>query len=377
MRRRVFLAGGATVLAAGFSGRALAAPQKQGAPNPQKLPVFSLPNTPDLYRIIFQNAVKKHKFDTAILVIRRDGRTVTKLGHNTDADGPSLIGSMSKPITAVAIATLIQNGKLKFTTPMKEALADYFQQHGPPRDRRFEKVTVEQLLVHRSGMRGNPDGDPFHAAVADRAANGKGNLDVPQEILGILLKSPLVRDPGGQASYSNGGYVALASAIERASGTAYERYCRALVFDRLDLQAVLHPQWRVLGAPGGWFINGESYLRFLDVISPESRFLSNETKLWIDSAQTKWGPLDQWRSLAVLTSRNTGPWKVEHSGGLNSTGKDASGKAITAAIESWGGRRADGISVFAAITPNVTNGHPGFKELKADIEKAHAQVTKF
>ena len=41
-------------------------------------------------------------------------------GHNADPRAPSLIGSMSKPITGVCIATLIRDGKLTFTTPLRE-----------------------------------------------------------------------------------------------------------------------------------------------------------------------------------------------------------------------------------------------------------------
>jgi CubicO group peptidase (beta-lactamase class C family) len=77
-------------------------------------------------------------------------------GHKVDANAPTLIGSMSKAITAVAIATLIRDGKLSFVTPMSQAPAEFFKRQGRPSDRRFEAVTIEQLLVHRSGMLGTP-----------------------------------------------------------------------------------------------------------------------------------------------------------------------------------------------------------------------------
>ena len=73
---------------------------------------------------------------TAILVVRRGGKTVFAQAHNTDANGPSLIGSMSKAITAVCAATLIRDGKLSVTTPMREALADFFRSQGRPLDPR-------------------------------------------------------------------------------------------------------------------------------------------------------------------------------------------------------------------------------------------------
>jgi CubicO group peptidase (beta-lactamase class C family) len=71
-----------------------------------------------------------HDPQTAILVVGRGGKTVFARAHNTDAGGPSLIGSMSKAITAACVATLIRDGKLSFATPMREALADFFRSNG-------------------------------------------------------------------------------------------------------------------------------------------------------------------------------------------------------------------------------------------------------
>ena len=64
-------------------------------------------------------------------------------------------------ITGVCLATLVRDGKVTFAMPMREALARFFERHGRPADRRFEDVTVEQLLTHRSGLAGNRDGDPL------------------------------------------------------------------------------------------------------------------------------------------------------------------------------------------------------------------------
>src|SRR5262249_24255645 len=58
---------------------------------------------------------------TAILVVGHRGKVVFARAHNANADGPSFIGSMSKAVTAACVATLIRDGKLSFTTPMREA----------------------------------------------------------------------------------------------------------------------------------------------------------------------------------------------------------------------------------------------------------------
>jgi CubicO group peptidase (beta-lactamase class C family) len=371
MRRRQFLTGTASLLAASAARPVFA--QTPAAPAP------TLPNTPDAYRVLFEAAVKQHRFDSAILVVRRGGRVVAQHGHRADAKGPSLIGSMSKPITAAAIATLIRDGKLAFTTPMSQALAGFFRRHGRPADPRFANVTVEQLLVHRSGMLGNPDGDPVHKIRQDRAMRGEGHLDVPQLVLAEHLRHPLKREPGTQAAYSGAAYMALAAVIEQTTGKPYEAFCREAVFARLGItSAKLHPDWRVLGGSGGWFIPGDDYLRFLEIFDPAHPFLGDGVKAWIDQAQTKWDAVNRgpWTSLAVNTTARAGRWRVSHSGRLNSHAWDARGRPTAAVIESHGYRTANGTSMFLAITAAVGGGHPGFKALLADLGKAHAAVTR-
>jgi CubicO group peptidase (beta-lactamase class C family) len=371
MRRRHFLTGAASLLAASV-GR----PVFAQAPAP---PAPPLPNTPDAYRVLFDAAVQLHRFDSAILVVRRDGRLVAQHGHKTDASGHSLIGSMSKPITAAAIATLIRDGRLAFTTPMSQALAGFFARHGRPADPRFANVTIEQLLVHRSGMLGNPDGDPVHRIRQARAMRGEGHLDVPQLVLAEHLRHPLKREPGTQAAYSGAAYMALAAVIEQATGKPYEAFCREAVFARLGItSAKLHPDWRVLGGSGGWFIPGDDYLRFLEIFDPAHPFLGDGVKAWIDQAQTKWDAVNRgpWTSLAVNTTARAGRWRVSHSGRLNSHAWDARGRPTAAVIESHGYRTANGTSMFLAITAAVEGGHPGFKALLADLGKAHAAVTR-
>ena len=104
-------------------------------------------------------------------------------GFNANPDAPTLIGSMSKAVTGACIATLIGEGKLSFTTPMKDAMPGYFRNFGPPADTRLMDVTVEQLLAHRSGLPGNSDGDPIHGIFRKRAEAGLGGDASPGPLL--------------------------------------------------------------------------------------------------------------------------------------------------------------------------------------------------
>ena len=81
-----------------------------------------LPDTVDAYGMVFDQWVKAREPKSAILVVRRDGNTVFAKGSGADPQKPTLIASLSKAITGVCIATLVRDGKLSFTTPLRDAL---------------------------------------------------------------------------------------------------------------------------------------------------------------------------------------------------------------------------------------------------------------
>src|SRR5262245_22201214 len=184
----------------------------------------SQPQVADTYDRAFDAWVAEHRPTMAIAAVRQHGETVFLRGHNADPRAPSLIGSMSKPITGVCIATLIRDGKLGFTTPLREALGGFFRRHGPPADRRLEGVTIEQLLTHRSGLAGNDENDPMQEIWRRRAAQGLSHLASPAPLLAEHFKHPLAYEPGTHSSYSNTGFVVLTAVIEEASGKPYEAY---------------------------------------------------------------------------------------------------------------------------------------------------------
>jgi CubicO group peptidase (beta-lactamase class C family) len=351
-----------------------APPPAPGVPAPAPLP-----DTVEAYGIVFDDWVAKHKPQTAILVVRRAGKTIFAKGHGIDPAKPVVIASLSKMITGVCLATLVRDGKLSFTTPMREALAGYLKQHGRPADPRFENVTVEQLLVHRSGIAGNPDGDPMSKIWRARAQSGQGHLAAPQQLLAEHLRRPLLREPGAKHAYSNTGYIVLTAIIEEKSGKPYEDYCREAVFDKLGIKSArLDPNFRHYSGAGGWIINGADYLALLEVFDPRNDFLGEETKSWIDRMQSRWDGLRSggWYSLGVFTMATPGRWHVSHSGMLNSRGKTAAGKPTTAIVSSFAYRRPDSTSVFVAMTPAQPRGSPVLAELRHDIDRAHQAIMR-
>ncbi len=313
----------------------------------------------DVYGAVFDQWVKDREPKTAILVIRRGGKTMFARGYGADPLKPGLIASLSKAITGACVATLVRDGKLSFTTPLREAMPQFFKQYGAPVDERLYQATVEELLVHRAGLRGNADDDSIYGVFKKRAVGGHGWVPAPKLVLSeYLLKDRLARHPGGRYSYSNTGYEILSAIIEERTGEHYEDFCGAAVFGKLGIPVPkLHPDWRMLAGMGGWSVPGPDYLAFLDIFDPAHPFLGDTVKAWIDQAQTRWTPTnrDRWYSLGVNTWAGGGRWAVSHGGILHSRGVNASGAPVEASVVSHAFRAADGTAVFIALewTPDA------------------------
>jgi CubicO group peptidase (beta-lactamase class C family) len=332
----------------------------------------------DFYGSAFDAWVAKRRPATAIVAVRRNGETIFLKGHNADPRAPSLIGSMSKPITGACIGTLIRDGKLAFTTPLRDALAGFFRRHGAPADRRLEDVTIEQLLTHRSGLAGNDDNDPMQEMWRRGAANGTAHVASPEPLLAEHFKHPLTHDPGSHSTYTNTGFVVLSAVIEEATGKPYETYCKEAVFAPLGItSAKLHPDWRHFSGARGWIIKPEDYLAFLEIFDPKHPFLGDRVKAWIAAGETRWDKnyRGQFEGLGIVTVILPDGWRVLHSGILDFHGKGPAGEPIEAVIHSHAYREPDGFSAFHAMRPADENS-PALGELDAALHRVHEQMLK-
>jgi CubicO group peptidase (beta-lactamase class C family) len=133
------------------------------------------------------------------------------------------IASGAKGLTALVVVSLIEQGVLELSSTARSVLRDDL----PLID---DRVTVEQLLAHRSGIGDYLDEDDDSLDINDYL------LPVPmqeladtEQYLAVLAGFPAKFPPGQRFSYSNGGYVVLALIAERASGVPYHDLVRACV----------------------------------------------------------------------------------------------------------------------------------------------------
>ncbi|MBI3403855.1 MAG: serine hydrolase [Acidobacteria bacterium] len=126
------------------------------------------------------------------------------------------LGSMNKMFTSVAIAQLVEQGKLSFQDTIGKILPDY-----PNKDVR-EKVTIHHLLTHTSGL-----GSYFSSK--KYGANWT-KIRTVDAFLDTFSDEPLEFEPGDHFSYSNSGFVVLGKIIEKVSGMSYFDYVREKIF---------------------------------------------------------------------------------------------------------------------------------------------------
>ena len=153
------------------------------------------------------------------------------------------IGSMDKMFTAVAIAQLVEAGKLSWDSTLAQAVPEYPDQEGA------RKITVWQLLHHTAGL-----GDFF---VPEFFQHREKFVD-PVDYLDLIARQPKVSEPGKDWNYSNAGYVLLGRIIEKVSGEGYFDYIQRHVFapagmssSGFDSQQDITPKLAV-----GYFVEG-------------------------------------------------------------------------------------------------------------------------
>jgi len=124
------------------------------------------------------------------------------------------LGSISKPITAVAALQLYESGKLELDAPV--------QRYVPTFPRKPWPITIRQLLGHLSGIR-------HYEGSLEEVNSTRHYRDLPAA-LRIFQGDPLLFEPGTKFHYTTYGYVLLGTAIESASQQRFLEYLRQRVF---------------------------------------------------------------------------------------------------------------------------------------------------
>ncbi len=185
------------------------------------------------------------------------------------------VGSITKMFTSVMIQQLIEEKKLKLTTP----LSKFF-----PKVKNAKKITIQQMLQHRSGLHNYTDDYAFLLINTTAATE--------DQMLDLIYQLPSDFEPGEKHSYSNTNYVLLGYIIEKLTRKSYNDALKERIVDKIGLPNTyyggitnvsnnearsylytnrnwtLHPEWDMSTIHGAGAIvsTTEDLLKFVDAL---------------------------------------------------------------------------------------------------------------
>ena len=205
----------------------------------------------DRIRDTIQRHIDAGDITGAVTLVARRGRIAHFEAHglmDLDAGTPMRkdavfrIMSMTKPVTAVAVLMLLEEGKLRLSDQastflpafkeMQVAVATPGPEDGRGSDAPVEttpaarEITIRDLLTHTSGMVRN----------APRTPEDSLETYVPK-----LATVPLAFQPGADWAYSGlAGPDVLARIVEVVSGESYDAFLRRRIFEPLGMHDTMY-----------------------------------------------------------------------------------------------------------------------------------------
>ena len=263
---------------------------------------------------MIQRAIDTRQISGAVTVVARRGRIAHFEAHglmDIEANAPMRkdtifpIASMTKPVTAVAILMLVEEGKVRLSDPVSRFIPEFKDTKvAMPRSGSAggegdiytvpakREVTVHDLITHTSGLGSGGAASAATAHIAPRDLTG-----TVADWTAKLGAAPLDFQPGTRWAYSGlAGIDTLGRIVEVASGLTFDEFLRQRVFeplgmkdtafnvpedkkqrvvtlyrrtpDGLELRAV--PAWvattTLHGGGGGLWSTAEDYLQFAQML---------------------------------------------------------------------------------------------------------------
>lgn len=184
-------------------------------------------NNEDKINQIFRGYNKPDVPGAAVMIIK-NGEIIFQKGFgfaNLELNQPVnettnfRLASVTKQFTAMSILLLIERGKLKYNTTLKEIFPD-FPEYG-------SKINIKNLLQHTSGLIDYED--LIHDSVTIQLKD--------KDVLELIMKTDSTYfEPGSQHKYSNSGYALLALTVEKISGKPFRDFLYDNIFKPLEME---------------------------------------------------------------------------------------------------------------------------------------------
>lgn len=174
------------------------------------------------------------------VLVTESGNTIFEYTNGFRAEGQTKsvtsddkwhIGSCTKPMTAFLVGRLIDEGKLKWTTPLAEIVPNNYKL-APAVD----SITIEQLLSHSSGLADvtSPDDGKLWSSLYTDKVKPKIMRD---KLIQGIFKSAVSFAPGSKFEYSNSGYVVLGWIVEQLRNESWETVLQNEIFQKFGMNS--------------------------------------------------------------------------------------------------------------------------------------------
>jgi CubicO group peptidase (beta-lactamase class C family) len=131
------------------------------------------------------------------------------------------IASMTKPITAVAILMLQDEGRLNVADPVSKYLPEFAQLKTP--SGKPANLTITQILTHTSGL-------------GEASAPDAQKARTLADLVPLWLSAPMQYEPGEKWRYTQSGINAAGRIVEVVSGQSFDVFLQKRLFNPLGMK---------------------------------------------------------------------------------------------------------------------------------------------
>jgi hypothetical protein len=176
-------------------------------------------------KAFMQTLVEADVFSGAVL-LAQNGKPIFKQAYGEASkefhvpnrvDTKFNLGSMNKMFTSVAIAQLVEQGKMSFDDALSSFLPNF------PDESSAKKIRIKHLLTHTSGL-GNYFTEEFFNA-------SRARFRTVDDMMKLVKDDSIQFQPGTRWAYSNTGMLVLGKVIEKVTGESYFDYVRKNIYE--------------------------------------------------------------------------------------------------------------------------------------------------
>ncbi|WP_078410996.1 serine hydrolase domain-containing protein [Priestia abyssalis] len=184
----------------------------------------------NLMQEYMDEAIKEYQIPGASLAVIKDGEIIFQENWGIQSDGTPVtadtlftLGSVSKPLTSLAILRLVDQGKIELDHAIDTYITSFtYNKNG------FENnITIRHLLTHTSGI-SSYEG----LKIAELKLRGK---DAINQAVKKLNDVRLNHEPGEVHQYSAANYLLLGSIIEKVTDQTFSDFMDSEILSSLDM----------------------------------------------------------------------------------------------------------------------------------------------